>query len=74
MGWGMHHTKTEALTFGVLKSRLIEVLNNEHQDVKLSEDEMHAIKCWIDLNCPLWGDYKYRRERVYPDGQTASRN
>ncbi len=61
--WGMAHSKNDPMTFGVLKSRLIQVLESGHHDVQLSPDEMHAIKCWIDLNCPLWPDYMERKDR-----------
>ena len=36
------------------------VLNAGHNDVKLTPDEVQRIKCWIDLNCPLWPDYVQR--------------
>lgn len=50
-------------SLGTLKSRLIEVLESGHQDVRLSAGEMRAIKTWIDLNCPLWDDYTERKDR-----------
>lgn len=61
--WGMAHSKNDPMTFGVVKSRLIQVLEAGHHDVQLSRDEIHAIKCWIDLNCPLWPDYTERKDR-----------
>jgi hypothetical protein len=36
--------------------------------VRLAEDELRAVKCWIDLNCPLWPDYLNRSERVVAGG------
>jgi len=27
---------------------------------------MRAIKCWIDMNCPLWPDYQFRDTRPVP--------
>ena len=39
------------------------VLDSDHHGVKLTRDEMHAVKCWIDLNCPLWADYIPRDQR-----------
>ena len=30
---------------------------------KLSEEETRRVKCWIDLNCPLWPDYQFRLDR-----------
>jgi hypothetical protein len=66
LGWGVHHTKTDAMTFGTLKSKLFQVLEAGHHDVVLTEDEIHALKCWVDMNCPLWGSYRYRKDRVCP--------
>jgi len=63
-GWNSGGTeKRDPLTFGVVKSKLWTVLNSGHNKVELSRDEMHAIKCWIDLNCPLWPDYRFRPHR-----------
>ncbi len=25
---------------------------------------MRRVKCWIDLNCPLWPDYIFRPNRL----------
>lgn len=63
----MHH-KAAPLTFGSVKSKLIKTLESgSHPSpkdrVKLTRSEVRRIKCWIDLNCPLWGDYKYRLNR-----------
>ena len=52
------------MTFGTLKSRLRQVLEADHYEVELSEAELRAVKCWIDLNCPLWPDYQFRPDRV----------
>jgi hypothetical protein len=70
-GWGEHHDRTVPMTFGTVKSRVIDVLNKGHHDVRLSRDEMHALKCWIDLNCPLWPDYQDRTQRQCPTTQTV---
>jgi len=61
--YGVRHHKAKAKTFGTLKSKLWRVLNKGHNKVKLRPDEVRAIKCWIDLNCPLWPDYIYRMKR-----------
>ncbi len=63
MTYRLRHAKAEPASFGTLKSRLWRVLDAGHHDVKLTRDEMHAIKCWIDLNCPLWPDYTPRPQR-----------
>jgi hypothetical protein len=42
---------------GAAKSELITMLENGHKDVKLSQQEMEKIACWIDLLVPYCGDY-----------------
>ena len=61
--WGEEHSKAPPLSFGTVKSRLWKVLDAGHYEVKLTADEMHRVKCWIDLNCPLWPDYVLRANR-----------
>ena len=68
-GWGRAHAKAEPLTFGTVRSKLFQVLDAGHHDVKLTPDEARRIKCWIDLNCPLWADYRHRSTRP---GATAA--
>jgi len=68
------NAKLEPLTFGTVKSKLWRVLGAGHHDVKLTTDEMIRIKCWTDLNCPLWGDYVFRPLRpAGPEGITKAR-
>ena len=56
--------KAAPFTFGTVKSRLWAILNDpNHASVKLTSHEKQAIKCWTDLNVPLWGDYAFRPER-----------
>ena len=61
--WGREHNKAEPLTFGTMQSKLWKVLQAGHHDVRLTRDEMHRVKCWTDLNCPLWPDYIQRELR-----------
>ncbi len=63
--WGAGKTtKADPYTFGVSQSKVWDVLKDEnHCNVSLTSEEEQAIKCWIDLNVPLWGDYQMRRER-----------
>ena len=62
--YGARPFKAEPLTFGTLRSRLFEALEKkQHRDLKLSENDMRALKAWVDLNCPLWPDYIYRPDR-----------
>lgn len=64
MTYKLRHDKAEPGTFGTLKSKLTKFLEPSHYDVRLTPAEMHAVKCWIDLNCPLWPDYQFRPERA----------
>ena len=62
--YGSRHFKAEPLSFGTPRSRLFTVLADKpHETVALKPEELRALKAWIDLNCPLWPDYRYRPER-----------
>jgi hypothetical protein len=61
--WGQEHWKAAPLSFGTVKSRLLPFLEPGHHGVTLTDDERHAVTCWIDLNVPLWPDYVYRPTR-----------
>jgi hypothetical protein len=63
MTYSLRHRKADPLSFGSVKSRLIQVLDAGHYDAKPSADEMLRVKTWIDLNCPLWPDYIERGTR-----------
>lgn len=63
MSWGRHHEKARPLSFGTVQSKIVRTLEAGHNDVTLTGPEMQAIKCWIDLNCPLWPDYRHRLTR-----------
>jgi len=69
--YGEEQSKAAPLSFGTVKSRLWQVLDAGHYDVKLTRDETERIKCWIDLNCPLWPDYLLRASR--PSAVAAAR-
>ena len=71
MSYGLPHTKSRPLMFGTLKSKLITVIESGHNKVKLTRDQMHRIKCWIDMNCPLWPDYIPRLSRPARIAKTA---
>jgi hypothetical protein len=64
--WGQEHARAAPLSFGTVKSRLWNVLDAGHYDVKLTREDTQRIKCWIDLNCPLWPDYVFRANRPGP--------
>lgn len=62
-GWNSGGCEKRApLSFGTLQSKLWKVLD-DHHGVRLSPDERHRVKCWTDLNCPLWPDYQDRTTR-----------
>ena len=66
LDWGWNsggNAKRDPLTFGTLESKLWPVLDGGHYDVKLTAEDKRRIKCWVDLNCPLWPDYTFREDR-----------
>lgn len=69
--WGCEHSKAEPLSFGTFKSKLWKVLDVGHYDVQLTSEEIRRVKCWTDLNCPLWPDYLFRPDR--PGLEVATR-
>jgi hypothetical protein len=64
--WASEHQKAEPLTFGTIRSKLWDVLDAGHHEVALTSDQQRRIKCWVDLNCPLWPDYQHRLDRRRP--------
>jgi hypothetical protein len=64
--YGARHFKAEPLSFGTLQSRLFTVLADErHREVTVTSDDRRALTAWIDLNCPLWPDYRFRDDRPH---------
>ena len=62
--YGSRHFKAEPNSFGTQKSRLFTALTKkQHETVALKPDDWRVLKGWIDLNCPLWPDYRFRPER-----------
>jgi hypothetical protein len=43
---------------GAARSELLTLLDQGHQGVKLSREELDKIACWIDLLVPYCGDYR----------------
>jgi hypothetical protein len=43
---------------GAATSKLMTLLEDGHEDVKLSREELDKIACWIDLLVPFCGDYR----------------
>jgi hypothetical protein len=72
LSWGERHYRAEPLSFGTPKSKLWTVLNGGHHDVQLTPEQRQRVKCWTDLNCPLWPDYQHRPERPGPESQARN--
>jgi hypothetical protein len=71
-GWNSGGCEKKApLTFGVVRSRLWDVLNKGHKNIELPREDMRRLKTWIDLNCPLWPDYQNRDKRPLPKSLMA---
>lgn len=58
----------EAKYWGSTKSKLIQVLEDGHHDVKLSDEEMERLVTWVDLNAPYYSTYA-SAYRKYPAGR-----
>ena len=43
--------------WGACRSRLVDVIRNGHNDVKISREELDRIVTWIDLNAPYYSSY-----------------
>lgn len=52
-----------AYAWGSHRSRLVEVIRNGHQDIKLDRESIDRVITWIDMNAPYYGSYA----SVYPD-------
>ncbi|MBW8017860.1 MAG: hypothetical protein FVQ82_16950 [Planctomycetes bacterium] len=50
-------TMLKPYSVGACKSKLMTMLENNHNKVKLSTEELEKIACWIDLLVPYCGDY-----------------
>ncbi|HEX2958341.1 MAG TPA: hypothetical protein VHO70_16015 [Chitinispirillaceae bacterium] len=44
--------------FGSSKSLLDKTVDAGHKDVKMTDEEMRKIRCWIDIGVPRYGRYK----------------
>lgn len=56
-----------AFSWGSRKSKLVDVLEKGHKNVKLSKEEMDRIVTWIDLNGPYYPTY----DSAYPINSTG---
>ncbi len=56
-GWEQDHSSTPGKV-GARTSKLYELLEKGHYDVKLSQQEMHRITVWLDSYSPFYGVYE----------------
>jgi len=62
--YGSRHFKAEPLSFDTRQSRPFKALaEKQHETVKLKPVDLGALRAWIDLNFPLWPDYRFRPDR-----------
>ena len=64
-------------TFGSHASKLIKMLRDGHEDVKLSQEEFVRLVTWVDSNAQFFGSYNGRQgieEIDYPDLQEIAEN
>jgi hypothetical protein len=57
-------------TLGSHRSRLVELIREGHEDVRLSREEFIRLVTWVDANAPYYGSYYGRRNlkhRSHPD-------
>jgi len=54
-----------AYSHGSHLSKLIQVLQSEHYEVKLSQAEFVRLVTWVDLNIPFYGSYHGKRNLRY---------
>jgi hypothetical protein len=51
-------SRTVAGQFGARASELLKFLDEQHYDVKLSEDDFHRLTLWLDCNSEFYGSYE----------------
>ena len=54
-------------TLGSHASRLITLIREGHEDVKLSREEFIKLVTWVDANAPYYGSYFGRRNLKHKD-------
>ncbi len=62
----VHDGPAEALppySWGSHRSRLVDVIRNQHQGIPLDQESIDRIVTWIDMNAPYYGSYA----SVYPE-------
>ncbi|NOZ23925.1 MAG: hypothetical protein GXP25_22850 [Planctomycetes bacterium] len=56
--------ETKPGTFGARVTKLYQMLKKGHNDLHLSEEEMHRIALWIDTNCRFFGPTRHLMEQA----------
>lgn len=56
----------EPRTIGSSASRLMQLIDGSHYDVKLSDDERQTVRMWIDASAPYAGTYASLGCGIYP--------
>jgi hypothetical protein len=62
-GGSFVESKTYPGQFGALASRLYQLLEKGHKEVKLTEEEMHRLALWLDCNSDFYGTYEHIEEQ-----------
>ena len=57
--------------YGALGSRLMKMLREGHEDVKLSDEELRTIAAWIDLNGIFYGVDNEEGQKIILNGGVA---
>ena len=57
----------EANTWGAKQSKMIQMLDSGHNNVRLSKDEFETLQTWIDLNAPCYST----SDCAYPQNPTG---
>ncbi len=66
-GWSWNRwvaAETVPGKFGARASRLFEMLEKGHHDVKLSPEDLHRITLWLDCNSDFYGAYDHIQEQA----------
>jgi hypothetical protein len=58
--------------FGARGSRLIKLLLDGHENVKLTADELRRIATWVDLNAVFYGGYSDEERAAQLQGKTIA--
>jgi hypothetical protein len=63
--------RTTPGNFGARASKLFQILEEDHYDVKLSEQELHRITLWLDCASMFYGVYEQEGGQLQLRGEIA---